>query len=304
MVRRVFGQEGRVEHLILGPADGTEDDARPELAGERHVLLAQDLLHQRRLIVGVVDDEAAADPDRLAVGTEDPGRERVERARNNVASALADEADDPLSELRGGPVGEGDREDPPRGDVLDADQVRDPVGQDARLARPRASQDEQRTLGGRHGPGLLRVERPDDLLLPGLDRRGPSDRIGRLRLSGRVLRVGRCVAHPGGLVGDRHRCRRQVGEDGPGCGRRGVVERGVAGPAASVGTHPAIVGRAAHPTLMGTGRRPASGQEAGFTWSAGGAAIETGSSHFEAVRSALIEVASGAVSVAAMPARW
>ena len=69
-----------------------EDRARAELAGERQVLLAEDLLHQRLLVVRVVDDEPAVDPDRLAVAAEDPGAERVERARLDVAAGLADEA--------------------------------------------------------------------------------------------------------------------------------------------------------------------------------------------------------------------
>ena len=89
--------------------------------------------------------------------------ERVERAGHDVPAALADEADDPLAQLGGGPVGEGDREDPPRGDVLDADQVGDPVGQDAGLARAGAGEDQQRALGRRDGARLLGVERPDDL---------------------------------------------------------------------------------------------------------------------------------------------
>ena len=55
VVDGVLGEERRVEHLVLGPADRAEHRARPELAGQRQVLLAQDLLHQRLLVVGVVD---------------------------------------------------------------------------------------------------------------------------------------------------------------------------------------------------------------------------------------------------------
>ena len=135
VVRGVLGEERRVEHLVLRPADRAEDRARAELAGQRQVLLAEDLLHQRLLVVGVVDDEPAVDPDRLAVGAQDARAERVERAGLDVAPALADEADDPLAQLGGGAVRERDREDPPRGDVLDADEVGDPVGEHAGLAR-------------------------------------------------------------------------------------------------------------------------------------------------------------------------
>ena len=115
---------------------GAEDGARPELAGERQVLLAQDLLHQRCLVVGVVDDEPPTDADRLAVAAQHAGAQRVERAACDVPAALADEPDDPLAQLGRGPVREGDREDPPRRDALDADEVCDPVGQDPGLARP------------------------------------------------------------------------------------------------------------------------------------------------------------------------
>ena len=92
-------EERRVEHLVLRPADRAEDGARPELAGQRQVLLAEELLHQALLVLGVVDDEPAADPDRLAVAAEDAGAERVEGPGLDVAAGLADEADDPLAEL-------------------------------------------------------------------------------------------------------------------------------------------------------------------------------------------------------------
>ncbi len=128
-----------VEHLVLGPADRPEDHARAELAGQRQVLLAQDLLHQGLLVVGVVDDEPAADPDRLAVLAQDPGAERMERPGHDVPATLADQADDPLAQLGRRTVGEGDREDPPRGHVLDARRGRrsDGPGPGSCRSRPR-----------------------------------------------------------------------------------------------------------------------------------------------------------------------
>ena len=116
------------------------------------------------LVVGVVDDEPAADPDRLAVAPEDPGAERVERARLDVATRLADERDDPLAQLAGGAVRERHREDLPRPDALDADEVGDPMGEDAGLAAAGAGEDQERPVGRRDGAGLLRVEAADDLL--------------------------------------------------------------------------------------------------------------------------------------------
>ena len=134
VVRGVLGEERRVEHLVLRPADRREDDARPQLTGERHVLFAEDLFHQRLLVVRVVDDEAAADADGLAVPTQDAGAQRMERPGLDVAATLADEADDPIAELGGGLVGEGHREDAEGRHVLDADEVGDAVGEDAGLA--------------------------------------------------------------------------------------------------------------------------------------------------------------------------
>ncbi len=173
----------------------SEHDARPELAGQRHVLLAEDLLHQRLLVIGVVDDEPPADADRLAVAPEDARTERVERARLDVTTTLADEADDPLAELGGGLVRERDREDAERRDPLDADQIRDAVGEDTRLAGARTREDQQRSVGRGDGARLLRVEGSQDLCLAlgaslgedlGIGRRG--QRCGRVALGRRRRR--------------------------------------------------------------------------------------------------------------------
>ena len=95
---------GRVDHLVLGPADAAEDRAGPGRALGLHALLVEDPLHQRALVVRVVDDEVAADADRLAVAAQDPRAQGVERARLDVpAGPLADERDDPVAQLPGGP---------------------------------------------------------------------------------------------------------------------------------------------------------------------------------------------------------
>ena len=188
---------------------------------------------------------------------QDPGAQRVERAGLDVAAALADEADDPLAQLRGGAVGERDREDPPRGDALDADEVGDPMGQDAGLARAGAGQDQERPFGGRDRARLLGVERLDDLgCAGGAPRRrwrpGPAavdgrGRVGRRRpcLRRRVPRAIR--ARPGPRPRPRRRSSRPV------CGASSRV--GVAAPATGGGAHPAIVGpRLAGFTGAGAGR--------------------------------------------------
>ncbi len=53
----VRGYEVGFEHLVLGPRDGTQNRARFVFAGDRQVVLPQDLLHQGLLVVRVVDDK-------------------------------------------------------------------------------------------------------------------------------------------------------------------------------------------------------------------------------------------------------
>ena len=249
VVDGVLAQERRVEHLVLGPADRPEDRRWPELAGQRQVLLAQDLLHQRLLVVGVVDDEPPADADRLAVATEDAGTERVERAGLDLATGLADERHDALAQLPGGTVRERHRQDRPRPDALDADQVRDAVGQDAGLAAAGAGEDEERAVGGRDSTSLLRVQAADDLLRAASRVAFAGRRLLGLELASlvrgelrRLLSGERRVVQPLGLcrgcahlVGDVH-------ERGPGR-LRGVVGLGAGALPAARGTHPLIVGR-------------------------------------------------------------
>ena len=114
---------------------------------------------ERGLVVRVVDHEPAVDPDRLAVAPQHPRADRVERAGLDVPAGLADEADDPFPQLGGGAVGEGHREDLPRPDALDADQVGDAMREDAGLAAAGARQDEQRPVGRRDGPACSGLRR-------------------------------------------------------------------------------------------------------------------------------------------------
>ena len=64
---RVLGQKVGVDHLVLRARDGAQDGARFVLSGDRQVVLAQDLLHERLLVVHVVDDEMRIDTDGRAV---------------------------------------------------------------------------------------------------------------------------------------------------------------------------------------------------------------------------------------------
>ena len=161
---RGLGRLGRLDEVVLPAADLAEHRRRASLAAGHEVQLPQDLLHEARLVVGVVDREARVDADRATVAPQDPRTEAVEGAHGDLsAGLLADQADDPLAHLAGGLVGEGHGQDVPGPDALDADEVGDPMGQDAGLAGPGAGQDEERALRRRDRAGLLRVEAGHDL---------------------------------------------------------------------------------------------------------------------------------------------
>ena len=228
-----------------------------------HALLVEDPLHQRALVVRVVDDEVAADADRLAVAAQDPGAQGVERAGLDVpAGPLADEGDDPVAQLPGGPIREGDREDLPGRHAAHADEVGDPMGQHARLARARAGQDEDRAVRRRHGSRLLRVEVGGDARREGLRRRDPFLRGGR---RGRDDGLGR---------------QRRVVHDERGFGRQGglmtqvepaFVRRPAPRRHRPRGGRRAAAGarRGGRPAGPRAGLRPGRRRHAGHAWSAG-----------------------------------
>ena len=156
---RVLGQEIGVDHLVLRPRDGAKNRARLVLAGNREVVFAQDLLHERLLVVRVVDDEVRVEADSRAVAAQDSRAQGMESAhRDFVAGLLPDQACDPGTQLRRGLVGEGDGQNLPWPDALDPDEIGDSMGEDARLAAAGAGQDQHRTLRGSDRPLLLRVE--------------------------------------------------------------------------------------------------------------------------------------------------
>ena len=172
---------------------------------------AEELLHQRLLVVRVVDDEPTVDPDRLAVAAEQAGADRVEGPGLDLAALLAGQRDDPLAELFRRPVGERHGEDPPRSHVLDADEVGDPMCQDPGLAAPGAGEDEDRTVGGGDRARLFRIEARDDLFRTernglAMRRGGGLDR-GRVERRRRVLRTFRRLPQPLRLVGRERRRR-------------------------------------------------------------------------------------------------
>ena len=208
----VRGDELGVEHLVLGPRDGPEDRAGLVLPCDRQVFLAQDLLHERLLVVRVVDDEMPVQADGRSVAAQDPGAQGMERAHCDLAARLvSDQAGDAGAQLGGRLVGERHGQDLPRPDALDADEVGDAVSQHARLAAAGAGQDEDRPVGRPNGPLLLGIEAGQDASrqrLGGSLALGQGDRLGLER-----RRLGRLDARPvEGLRRRLVRGRRLVGQ--------------------------------------------------------------------------------------------
>ncbi len=269
-VRRLLRLVG-TDQVVLPAPDLPEHGLRPRLAGSWQVQVAEHLPHQADLVVLVVDREPWVDADRASVAPEDACAERVECAHRDVAPVLADQPEDALAHLRGGLVREGHREDVPRLHAPDADQVRDAVGQDARLARSGTGQDQERAVARGDGTSLLGVEPGDDLRLElgsprvRARRRGgvlvaAGGRIGRprrVRRPGRILECGR----PSGS--GREPRRRLVGGTrrrlvGPGDVHRPILPAVPGGPRAGRTAGPGIAkARTSRPGPPSSGRLPA-----------------------------------------------
>jgi hypothetical protein len=150
-----------------------------------------------------------------AVAPQDPGAQGVERAHGDLAAGLlADQAGDAGAQLGRGLVGEGDGQDLPRPDALDADEVRDAVGQDARLAALPAPARIRTGPSVVDGALLLGVEAGQDPLGEGLGGGLPLGQRDRLGLERR--RLARLDAGP--VEGLRRRLSPKCGAR---CGRRG-----------------------------------------------------------------------------------
>ena len=220
----------RVEHVVLRAADGPEDRRRSRLALRLEAFLAQHLLHQLLLVLRVVDDEPAVEPEGLAVAPQHARADRVERPGLDLAAGLADEPDDPFPQLSRGAIREGDREDLPRCHPLDPDEVRDPMRQHARLARACSRENQHGTLGRSDRAALLRIQPPEDLALA---------RVGDLGLVFllRGLRLRVCarlrISLVGGRLGQPVRLRRKRQAASPGAAGLGGASSSKRGPSPS-----------------------------------------------------------------------
>ena len=148
----------------LGPfhAIAQVADARERLA-RRHELVVDaeiffDLLDERDLVRRIVDDEVAGEADFRRFAPQQARAEGVESRKPHAARVVADERRDALTHLAGGLVGKRDREHVVGLGVPVADEVCNAISDDARLARARAGQDEQRSVTMQNGFTLFRIQ--------------------------------------------------------------------------------------------------------------------------------------------------
>ena len=128
-------------HPVLRGRDQRRDAARREQLRGMPPLLLQPL-HQSEPVVLIVDREPPGEAKQLRLAPQEPRRERVERADPEAGRVAIEQTPDPLLHLAGRLVRERDREDPVGGHAVAIDQVGDPGGKHAGLARPRAREDQ------------------------------------------------------------------------------------------------------------------------------------------------------------------
>ena len=120
-------------------------------------LLAQ-VLQNGRLVVVVVDGEAAGIAQPLDIAPEDARAAGVERGNPHISGAVVRQPVDALAHFPGGLVGEGNRQDL-RGGHAQFQKVRDAAGQRTGFSRTRPGQDQHRAFRSLDRLPLLRVQR-------------------------------------------------------------------------------------------------------------------------------------------------
>ena len=128
-------------HPILRAADPRKRGARLD-EGVLDLQGLERLFHDGELIGRVVDDEVAGQSDGRRFTPEQAGAQRVKRRDPHAGDVRTEQRLDPRPHFLGGLVGEGDGENLVRLRMAVANEVRDPAGDDARLARPGAGENE------------------------------------------------------------------------------------------------------------------------------------------------------------------
>ena len=147
-----------VDQLVLGAADRVAD-----AAGCQALVVDAEVAHDpgdhALRVLGVVDRELAGPAEATDLGAQDPHAGLVERRDPHPgAHPVPEELAHALLHLVGGLVGEGDRQDRPRRDVVVLDQVRDAVREHPGLARPGTGDAQHRPLDGLDGRALRLVQ--------------------------------------------------------------------------------------------------------------------------------------------------
>jgi hypothetical protein len=143
---------------LLVLVDVGEDGPR-RVAPLVEVEILESARDHRLLVRRVVDDEIRLDANRGAVNAEQLRARRVKRPDPERASQVrAAESFEPGAHLAGRLVGERDGEDAPGRYADVRDEVRDAIGDDARLAAARAREDEKRPVMVGDRAGLRFVE--------------------------------------------------------------------------------------------------------------------------------------------------
>ena len=114
-------------------------------------------LDHAHLVGLVVDRERRAVAEPLGLAPQDAAARGVEREDPDRPRRAAEDPLEPFPHLGRGLVRERDREDLVRLHAVRADQMGDAMGEDARLARPGAGDDEERPLHVEHRLALRRL---------------------------------------------------------------------------------------------------------------------------------------------------
>ncbi len=142
----LFGDAfGRLGAVLPAVDEAGEMARRPALG--INALGLKDLLQKPQLVVGVQNGEGGFQPHQLGMAAQDLGGDGVEGAQPRQAlDLLADDLAHPLLHLARGLVGEGHRQNVPGLRLAGRQDMRQPRGQHAGLARARARQHQHRAV--------------------------------------------------------------------------------------------------------------------------------------------------------------